>query len=324
VALLPLSDIVTMVQDLVPSPQLTEASAKSVIRTAHRLLGRQYQWSYRRREALLQTVAQYSTGTVTVTAGSGTVTGASTAWTAAMVGRQIRIDGEDAFFFVQSVNVSAQTLVLADAQLASVVWAAASASGAGYAIFVDQYEVPLEVAIIMSEVKGWPLMETSQMEIDFMDPRRTLSASAGTPTRWYWCRTRITANVQHKYVGIWPVPSTAMTLRMPYLVEPPEITADTDLPVVPAEVLELAGGMRAAIKVFGVTGDARWAEVAKACQQALLGTAATPSSPGMFGVLQQALHDDEHRFGNPTRLGGTVNRWGTDEWALRDFEAMGL
>ena len=60
----------------------------------------------------INTKAPVATGTVTVTAGSTTVTGASTALTAAMVGQLFRIEGEDTYYWISSVDVGAQTMVL--------------------------------------------------------------------------------------------------------------------------------------------------------------------------------------------------------------------
>lgn len=322
-AQLTLAQLREAVRSLVPSPQNTDTDLNTIIKLAHRMMANQYQWSLRRRETVIQTVAPYSTGTVTVTNTSQSVVGSGTAWTADMVGRQIRIAGEYPFFYIGTVDVGLQVLTLADAQLAPVVWVAPTVVGVSYSIFQDQYAVPSDVAIIMTEVSQWPLVETSLTEIDLIDPRRT-STGIGVPDRWYWCRSRVSSATQFRYVGLWPVPGNAQTIRMPYLCEPPDMTADTDLPVCPSEVLELSAQMRAAIRVFGVTGDQRWALQAKAFQQALFGAPDTPNSAGIQGVLQQALHDDETRFGLPTRLGGTSSRLGIDEWALHDFEARGF
>ena len=311
------------VKDMVPSPQLTDADANRGIKQAHRMMATTYQWSFRRRETVIQTVAPYTTGTVTVVAGSATVTGAGTAWMSAMVGRQIRVTGENVFFYISAVNVGLQTLTLANAQLVAVPWVKVGASGQTYAIFQDQFAVPADLALVLTQVGTWPLLETSLMEIDLVDPARTSTAS-GTPDRWYWVRSTIVSGVETRYLGLWHVPGSALTLRVPYLIEPPDLDADTDLQVCPSEVLELAAGMKCALRVFGVTGDPRWAAVAKGLQQALYGAPDTPSSAGMLGILQQSLHDDEQRFGLPTRLGGTPQWWGTDEWALHDVEARWL
>jgi hypothetical protein len=321
-ALRTLAQIRRAVQKFVPSPQLTQVDCDEIIDDVHRTFGT-YQWSYRRRETIIQTTAPYSTGTASITSGSSTVTGSGTAWTAAMVGRQIRLGTEYPFFYVGSINVGAQTLVLADAQLASVTWVAEAVVNGTYTIFQDQFAVPAEVAIIMEEVGYWPLWETSLTEIDFLDPRR-VSTGTGQPDRWYWCRDKVESATQFRYIGLWPVPGRAVTMRMPYLIEPPPLAADTDLPICPSEVLELAAGMKAALFVFAKTGDQRWAVQAKALQQALFGSPETPSSAGMMGILQQAFQDDAHKFGLPVRLGGTSSRLGLDEWALHDFEARGF
>lgn len=295
------------------SPQIVDADVDKIIKHAHRGLATSFQWSFRKRDKLLQTVAPYATGTVTVVAGSGTVTGAGTVWTAAMVGRQIRIDGELMWFWISAVDVGLQTLTLADGTLASAVWVAASGAAKTYTIFQDQFAVPSDVAVIFSQVRDWPISETSLGEIDLMDPRRT---STGPPERWYWARDNIASSTESRYVGLWPVPAAAYTLRMPYLIEPPEMTADTSLPVCPSEVLELAAGARACAFLHARTGDQKWAVQGLALQQALMGT------PGMLGVLQQALHDDEHRFGLPTRLGGTNAQIGYDRLASRDWALL--
>lgn len=314
-ARLSLANIRESIQTMIASsPQISVADLNTIIKHTHRQLGTQYQWSYRKRDKVLQTVAPYSTGTVTVTAGSGTVTGASTVWTAAMVGRQMRISGENTFFWIVSVNTGAQTLVLGDGTLTTVTWVAASGGLKTYTIFQDQYAVPSDVAVILYSVRDWPMSETSEGEVDAEDPMRT---SSGTPDRWYWARANIASQVESRFVGLWPVPSAALILRMPYLLEPPDMTLEGDLPVCPSEVLELAAGARVCAFLHARTGDERWARQFLALQQALMGT------PGMLGILAQALQDDAHRFGLPTMLGGTGTQIGNDRLASRDWAVMG-
>ncbi len=292
------------------SPQMLDADVDGCINDAHQTLAGGYQWSFRKRDAVLQTVAPYSAGTVSVTAGSSTITGSGTAWTAAMVGRQIRIAGEFTFFWIGAVNVGAQTLTLADGALATVSWVTDTAAGKSYTIFQDQFAVPATVAIILNQINDWPLTETSLAEIDLLDAQRTAN---GPPDRWYWARDNILSATEVRYVGLWPPPSAAQTLRMPYLIEPPTLSADTDLPVCPSEVIELGAGVRACGFLHARTGDQRWANQAVALHQMLYGT------PGLMGVLHCCLQDDQHRFGLPTRLGGSEATIGADRWNDRDW-----
>ena len=107
-----------------------------------------------------------------------------------------------------------------------------------------------------------------------------------------------------------------MTFRMPYLIEPQDMTAEGDLPVCPSEVLELAAGARTCAFLHARTGDERWSRQFLALQQALMGT------PQLLGVLQQALQDDSHRFGLPSSLQGTGTVVGYDRLASRDWASM--
>ena len=295
------------------SPQISTADLNNIIKHTHRAMATAFQWSYRKRDKVIQTVAPYSTGTVTVTAGSSTVTGAGTVWTAGMAGRQIRIAGENTFFWVVSVDAALQTLVLGDGTLTAVNWVAAGGALKTYSIFQDQFAVPSDVAVILYSVRDWPMAESSEGEIDGQDPQRT---STGIPDRWYWARANIASQVESRFVGLWQVPNAAMTFRMPYLIEPQDMTAEGDLPVCPSEVLELAAGARACAFLHARTGDERWSRQFLALQQALMGT------PQLLGVLQQALQDDSHRFGLPSSLQGTGTVVGYDRLASRDWAAM--
>src|SRR5262249_9784544 len=153
-------------------------------------------------------------------------------------------------------NVGAQTLTLADGSLSSQNWVQANAAGATYTIFQDQYAVPASVALILYSARDWPLEETSEIEVDGTDPMRT---SLGTPDRWYWAGDQVLAGpTQPRFLGLWPVPNSAMTFRIPYLIEPPDLVNDTDIPVCPSEVIEWAAAAQAAFFLHARTGDERW------------------------------------------------------------------
>lgn len=70
----------------------------------------------------------YDEGAATVTNASATVTGIGTAWTAALEGRRLFVDGASQTYLIDSVNVAAQTLTL------SVVYADTTDAYAVYAI----------------------------------------------------------------------------------------------------------------------------------------------------------------------------------------------
>jgi hypothetical protein len=297
------------------SPNILATDIDGLLNDVHRTFASSYQWSYRKRQAMIQTVSAITAGTVTATQNSPVVQGVGTAWTAALVGRQIRIAGENVFWWIAAVDVPLQRLTLADWSFIRA-WVAPSVSGAAYTIFQDTYPVPQEVAVILSATREWPLAEASSGEIDMVDPYRT---SPGVPDRWYWSEVFAGGDTRQeiRYVGLWPVPMQAMSLRMPYLIEPPDLKTPTDQPVCPSEVLEWAAGARAAQFLHGKTGDAKWRAMAGDYNLVLMGT-----NRGTMGVLEQALHDDSHRFGLPTGLQGSGLTVGYDRLSQRDWAAM--
>lgn len=94
-----------------------------------------YDWPYYLdyKHGVLTTVETYDTGTIEVTNGSATVTGTTTVWTSAMVGRKIRVSNDKPYYRIKSINTVAQTLVLDN------VYQGTDDSSASYEIFKDEY-----------------------------------------------------------------------------------------------------------------------------------------------------------------------------------------
>lgn len=451
--------------------QITAADVNAILQDVHREIATGWQWSFRKRETLLATVAPVSAGTVTVTQGSAAVVGVGTAWTAAMVGRAISIAGENTFYVVQAV-ADATHLTLGDAQGTTLPWTAASASGASATIFQHQYSIPANVAIIFEQVRDWPLTETTIERLNGLDPMR---ASFGLPDRFALARATIVdaspaaaslsgtvglnagdvsvnvaaalgvgtytvtltpswntatwvtgktsgqftvtfstpapagatltwnavasgspsvdiplgattaitagvvsqaipvtmpdalykvvaspswntvvwvtgktaqqfvanfstpapagatidwhaveilstaaASIESRFVELWPVPSAAMAFRMPYLIEPPDLTQDGQLPVCPSEPIECRASAEAAWLLYSKTGDGRWNALGQSYYLMYTGNPTT----GLLGALDVAVRDDEARFGLPRALTEdgmeiSQNVIGQFDWGLR-------
>lgn len=114
-------------------------------------------WDFNYREGWLPLVAIYSTGTVSYTQNSRTVTGSSTVWTSDMKGRKI-LGSDGAWYKIASV-ASNTSLTL------SQPYQGPDASGADYRIWKDEYKLYPEVlalggfvnyhlSTVMSE--AWP------------------------------------------------------------------------------------------------------------------------------------------------------------------------
>jgi hypothetical protein len=91
-------------------------------------------------DGFFTTIAPYETGTVTVTNGSKTVTGSGTTFTAAMVGRKIRVNDEQAYYKIAAF-VGATEITL------EVEYGGSSDSSLTYSIYKDEYKLNADVDV---------------------------------------------------------------------------------------------------------------------------------------------------------------------------------
>ncbi len=89
-------------------------------------------------EGAIEPVDNYSTGTVTITQGSKTLTGSGTTFTSAMVGRKFRIQNEKAYYRIASYTSA--TVVTLDEN-----YQGSDQSGASYEIYQDEYRLAADV-----------------------------------------------------------------------------------------------------------------------------------------------------------------------------------
>lgn len=132
------------------------------------------------------TTAQYTTGTVSITQNTTTVTGNLTAFTTAMVGRAIRIDGSSSHYRI--VKYTSATVIQIDRP-----YVEATVTGGTYKIFQDIYPMPPFVRKIMNIRRQnfrQPLLKKSVEWMDTRYPDPTMAA--GQPLFWSPYGTLIT------------------------------------------------------------------------------------------------------------------------------------
>ena len=91
---------------------------------------------------------KYTTGSIAVTNGSATVTGTSTTFTAAMVGRYLKLDSGDGLWYKVSSYTSATVITLEN------VYEGATATGAAYQI-AEIFSLPEEMQILPCYFSLW-------------------------------------------------------------------------------------------------------------------------------------------------------------------------
>lgn len=128
------------------------ANLKRWINQAYKDVQEAYDWQWRYKWGIVQTVAVYTTGTVTVTEGSRTVTGSGTTFTSAMVGRYFKLNNQEETYKI--ISYTSGTSITID-----VPFVETTTSGASYTIFKVFHDLNTDVAseddIIYMENESW-------------------------------------------------------------------------------------------------------------------------------------------------------------------------
>ena len=101
-----------------------------------------YKWPFMKDEGILDTIAEYTTGTI-ATDGTTGITGTDSVWTAAMVGRKFKSDAFEEIYKVAQYS-SATSIVLDKA------FNGDDETEGTYSIFQDEYQCPIDWADILN------------------------------------------------------------------------------------------------------------------------------------------------------------------------------
>jgi hypothetical protein len=182
------------------TPGLNPDLVKSIIQTSYIQLATR-DWNKLKLTRVFTTVAPYSTGVVSVAA-NGTVTGVGTTFTAAMVGRQMRVEYTDAFFEV-ATYASPTEITLTD-------WTGATvAVGHTFSIFQTIYSVNTLFGLVFDVIYQVPLQKKSQSYFNKLDPPR--SSTGSSPVYWAYAGTTSAGVIQ---IELYPVPTVVIPLRI--------------------------------------------------------------------------------------------------------------
>lgn len=209
---------------LVHAPNLPVPLAQEFVNTAYfRALGFS-QWSQLRQNREFFYPDPYSTGTVSISQDSTIVTGAGTAFTAAMAGRQLIVNGQAPFLDISSVD-SATQLTLTRA------WVDDSVAASTYSINTVYVPMPtdfLSLGIVRDLALNWKLRTNiSQEQLDTWDSKRTTSG-----TGWVFASTPPLADGTVRY-ELWPRPGASKVFAYTYNRRPALLSAAGDIPMYP-------------------------------------------------------------------------------------------
>src|SRR5512143_2522584 len=179
----------------------------SFINERYRRVLRRIPWQRARVQAVLQTVAPYTTGTVAVTEGSANLVLTDGTWTSAMTGRGIRIASENAYYQFTFATDTTGTLDRA--------YEGDTATAATYSIWQNIYVPPADLRILHSmRVFDAPqdLDQITQEELDERAPQRSLY---GTPS-CYATHMDDLSTPPRRQVEVYPIPDEVLALPFWY------------------------------------------------------------------------------------------------------------
>lgn len=228
------SELHGQVQRLLPKQASMRGFAHAV-NSVLREVRRRGAWSWLLKEGAITTVAEYSTGTVSVTQGSATVTGSGTTFTAGMVGRRFR--SSDGVQYTISAYVSGTQVTL------SVAYAGTSGSGLAYRIYQDVYTLPTDCGTLMgwwnSQTRSWMRCIT---RADVYARGVLMDSRSG----WIEAAAQWGVNASNvAQVLIWPVPTDVVVLPLLYTRKITAVTGPgVTLDIPPALELVVAQGVK--------------------------------------------------------------------------------
>ena len=158
-----------------------EETLKSILLRGFNLYNKDFNnrflWPWRWKLMSLQTVPNYAAGSIGVTNGLRTVTGAGTAWTSLMVGRFLKLTREDELYQIVAVP-TAGTLILNQPYIGD------SGSGLTYLVWKKFYELDPEVPFSTClNLSRWP-HQPGAIDRKDMDESFARAYTPGFPEAW--------------------------------------------------------------------------------------------------------------------------------------------
>jgi hypothetical protein len=160
-------------------PNVGLTLAQQFVNEAWRQLQSRREWSWRRSSGVFAPPDQYTLGGVTTNVSGGAptqITGVGTTWTAAMVGRQIRIGGLLYPYYTIAGYLSPTSLIL------DQPWAGPDVTAAAYQMLQCYYSVPQDFGYwyaVVSIKDGYRLHTTlTESDLAMADPQRNASGQS--------------------------------------------------------------------------------------------------------------------------------------------------
>lgn len=264
---------------------LTYDLAMSFINQRHSEFLDRHDWSRRKQEIVVNSSADKTDGTIAATQGSATITGTSTTFAAADVGKSIRIGDDDYPIYNIKAVGGLLSLTLGDLNGTTVTWPGDSVSGATYTIFQQWYQLGTNVEDIVSVKHQTRLREVSTEWLDWKDPSR--NTTGDDPTHFARGPRERTGTSDIVRIELWPRPSSPISVNVAVKLGHTDL-APSKNPIVPSDVLCWYAAEDGCYFLFAKTKEPKWIQLAQEYdkQGATAYELARAEDSKKFGVIQ--------------------------------------
>lgn len=194
-------------------------------------------WPWLKTRYDIPLVAPYTTGTVSATIGSTTVTGVGTTWDVAWFNREILIgNGYDGLVIAQVTSPT--TLTLAQAYSG-----ASNVTGSAYSLYQQSYPMPANYSVgrdIAMYCVNWRLGRLTKVDSYTLLDRIAMVPALAASQPTVYCNDGVdpwptSPTYRQMRFRFWPRPSAVNRLRVEYYQVPVLLATDGDMSVMPQE-----------------------------------------------------------------------------------------
>lgn len=199
---------------------------KRWLNIAQRDIAWRWPWQFLQSRETVQTIPDYTTGTVSVAAGGTSITGSGTTFTSAMVGRFIQFEGANDWYEIATYS-SATAITITTSYNGT-----SSLSAGTFIIRKFFYSLSSEADTII-DIKNWNTpLKLVELDARMLDALRPNPQSAGTSSTFITWGLDSSGNVQ---ISPYPFPTDARNLEIRTLKRITDLSANSDESIIPPQ-----------------------------------------------------------------------------------------
>lgn len=190
-----------------------------------------YQWPWLMTNTFVQTVADYTTGTITGSAGSTSLTGSGTTWTSSnpnMTNAYIQPANDTNWYQVSAVG-STTSITLTNALTQAI-------SAGTYTLRTTYYDLPANCWKVFDVRQTNTPLKLNRLGIYTLDQYQPDINTTSNPTGYFLFGEDpaiASTAAKQNLIGFFPCPDTKYNIQIRYYLNLTDLSGDTDIPLIP-------------------------------------------------------------------------------------------